>query len=87
MVTGGQGGIMQNAAYGMYKDGQIVLDEPVQRSHDSRVVVVFLDEKEIKKPGLKNFFDLYGQWEDDRDVDTIIADIRSSRISKANIRL
>jgi hypothetical protein len=78
---------MQSAAYGMYKNGQIILDEPVQKSNDSRVVVVFLDEKKPKKPDLKNFFDLFGQWEDDRDADTIIADIRNSRISKADIQL
>jgi hypothetical protein len=77
---------MQNAAYGKYKNGQIVLDEPVHRTNDSRVVVVFLDEKREKKPSLKNFFDLYGQWEDDRDTDTIIADIRKSRISKTDIQ-
>jgi hypothetical protein len=78
---------MQNATYGIYKNGQIILDEPVQKSNNSRVIVVFLDKNSAKTPNLQNFFDLYGQWEDDRDADTIIADIRKSRISKADIQL
>ena len=76
-----------NAVYGMYEDGNIVLDEPAQRHSVSRVVVVFLGEQNPPKPKLSDFFDLYGPWEDDRDADEIIADIYASRHSKPDIRL
>jgi cell division septal protein FtsQ len=77
---------MQNATYGIYKDGQIIFDEPDININDSRVLVVFLDE-EPKEPKLMDFFKVYGAWEDTRDIDTIISDIRNSRISKADIAL
>ncbi|MFP3091278.1 hypothetical protein LQZ21_13230 [Treponema sp. TIM-1] len=77
---------MQNATYGIYKDGQIIFDEPDININNSRVLVVFLDE-EPKVSKLMDFFKLYGPWEDTRDIETIIADIRNSRISKAAITL
>jgi hypothetical protein len=76
-----------NAVYGMYMDGNIVLDEPTQKYSGSRVVVVFLGESNHPKPKLAEFFDLYGAWEDNRDADAIIADIYSSRHSKPDIQL
>jgi hypothetical protein len=77
---------MQNATYGTYKDGQIIFDEPDISINNSRVLVVFLDE-EPKESKLNDFFKLYGQWEDTRDIETIISDIRNSRISKEDITL
>ncbi|MDR1902303.1 MAG: hypothetical protein LBQ88_08505 [Treponema sp.] len=77
---------MQNATYGMYKNGQIIFDEPDVNIDNSRVLVVFLDE-EPQKSEIADFFKLYGPWEDIRDVETIISDIRNSRISKADIIL
>jgi hypothetical protein len=76
-----------NAVYGMYTDGNIVLDEPTPKNSDSRVVVVFLGGQNPQKPKLADFFDLYGAWEDDRDADAIIADIYTSRHSKQDIQL
>ena len=72
---------MQTATYGMYRDGQIIFDEPDININNSRVLVVFLEE-ESKYPTLMDFFKLYGPWEDNRDIETIISDIRNSRISK-----
>jgi hypothetical protein len=77
---------MQNATYGIYKDGQIVFDEPDIDINNSRVLVVFLDD-EPKESKLMDLFKIYGPWEDCRDTETIIADIRNSRISKVDITL
>jgi hypothetical protein len=77
---------MQNATYGLYKDGQIIFDEPDININNSRVLVVFLDE-EPKESKLMDFFKLYGPWEDTRDIEAIISDIRNSRISKVDITL
>jgi hypothetical protein len=76
-----------NAVYGIYKDGNIVLDKPVKMASESRVIVQFLKEQPSKKTSLVNFFDDYGTWEDDRNVDTIIADIYTARHSKLDIEL
>jgi hypothetical protein len=76
-----------NAVYGIYKDGNIVLDRPVKTVSNSRVVVLFLDQQKTTKPKLADFFDFYGAWEDDRDADTIIADIYTARHSKPDIQL
>jgi cell division septal protein FtsQ len=80
------GVFMQNATYGIYKDGQIIFDEPDVNINNSRVLVVFLDD-EPREQKLTDFFELYGPWEDTRDIETIISDIRNSRISKDNIIL
>jgi cell division septal protein FtsQ len=77
---------MQSATYGIYKDGQIVFDEPDVNINNSRVLVVFLDD-EPREQKLTDFFELYGPWEDTRDAETIISDIRNSRISKDDIIL
>ncbi|MHB9295508.1 hypothetical protein PilKf_01253 [Pillotina sp. SPG140] len=77
---------MQIATYGMYKNGQIIFDEPDINIDNSRVLVVFLDE-EPRKSELTDVFKVYGPWEDTHDVETIISDIRSSKISKADIIL
>jgi hypothetical protein len=76
-----------NAVYGIYKNGSIYLDKPVKTASGSRVVVLFLEEQKQSKPKLADFFDLYGAWEDDRDADTIIADIYAARQSKPDITL
>jgi hypothetical protein len=77
---------MRSATYGIYKDGKIIFDEPDININNSRVLVVFLDE-EPKESKLADFFRLYGPWEDTRDAETIISDIRNSRISKDDIAL
>jgi hypothetical protein len=77
---------MQNAAYGMYKDGQVIFDEPDITINNSRILVVFLDD-EPKEPKLMDIFKLYGPWEDTRDIENIISDIRNSRVSKDDITL
>jgi hypothetical protein len=77
---------MQSATYGMYQDGQIIFDEPDININNSRVLVVFL-ENDPKEQNLMDLFKIHGPWEDTRDVETIIADIQNSRISKADVAL
>jgi hypothetical protein len=77
---------MQSAIYGMYKDGQIIFDEPDININSSRVLVVFLEDDPGEQK-LMDFFKIHGPWEDNRDVETIIADIQNSRISKDTIIL
>jgi hypothetical protein len=77
---------MSATAYGTYKDGQIFLDAPTSAIDESRVMVVFLD-KETRRNRLGNIFDLLGAWEDERDANTIIAEIRNARVSRPDIRL
>jgi hypothetical protein len=74
---------MQTASYGIYKNGQIILDEPAIKKDNARVLVVFLD-KESEDSKLLDIFKLYGSWEDSRDAETIIQEIRSSRMSSGN---
>lgn len=77
---------MQNAAYGTYRNGQVYFDEPIAKKSESKVIVVFL-ENEPKKPDIMDIFRLHGAWEDDRNVESIIADTRNSRITRADISL
>lgn len=67
---------MQEAAYGMYKGGQIIFDDPDVSIDNSRVLVVFLDKEPAK---ITEFFELHGPWEDTRDAETIISDIRNRK--------
>jgi hypothetical protein len=77
---------MQSATYGMYKDGKIIFEESEININNSRVLVVFLDD-EPREQKLMDLFKIYGPWEDNRDVETIISDIQNSRISKDTIIL
>ena len=77
---------MQQAAYGTYKNGQIIFDDPVPALGEIKVIVVFLENYQAK-PKLKDIFSLYGAWEDTRTIDEIIADTRNSRIASEDIQL
>ena len=77
---------MRNTAYGTYRDGQIFLDAPSPVAGESRVQVIFLN-KETKKNSLIEIFDVLGPWEDDRDTESIIAEIRNARAHNSDIRL
>ena len=77
---------MKNAAYGIYRNGQVLFDEPVEVLGESKVVVVFLDDIQPKNK-LTDVFNLLGSWEDDRSTDEIISDIRESRVVRADIQL
>jgi hypothetical protein len=56
-------------------------------------VPVLTDSYKSKTPATQSaspidaFFSTYGAWEDDRDTETIIADIRNSRVNKEGIVL
>ncbi|MCL1872778.1 MAG: hypothetical protein FWF85_01510 [Clostridiales bacterium] len=77
---------MQNAAYGIFRKGQIILDEPVTAPDESSVIVVFLDTQKIVPAQNSNMllriFDTLGAWEDSKDAETIISEIEKSRVSK-----
>jgi len=78
--------IVQNAAYGTYRNGQILLDESMPLMDESKVIVVFLKDAP-KKENLLDIFDVCGAWEDDRGIDTIIADTYSSRTARRDVSL
>jgi hypothetical protein len=77
---------MQNAAYGIFKKGQIIFNEPVTAPDDSSVIVVFLEKQqnvpEQNKNTLLNLFETLGAWEDSKDTETIISEIETSRVSR-----
>jgi hypothetical protein len=78
---------MQNTAYGTYRNGQIFLDDaPSPVISESRVQVIFLNEKS-KENSLMDIFNVLGPWEDDRNIDTIIAEIRNARVPSPDIHL
>ena len=77
---------MQNAAYGIFRKGRIIFNEPVAAPDESNVIVVFLD-KQINVQTQNNnrlldIFDILGAWEDSKDAETIIAEIENSRVSR-----
>ena len=77
---------MQNAAYGVFKKGKIIFNEPVTAPDDSSVIVVFLDKQKNvpvqNENSLLNIFSTLGAWEDSKDTETIIAEIENSRVSR-----
>jgi len=77
---------MQNAAYGVFKKGQIILDEPIAAPDDSTVIVIFLDKQKNNamenKNSLLDIFDTLGAWEDSKSTESLIAEIESSRKSR-----
>ena len=77
---------MQKAVYGVYKNGQVVLDDPIPELEESKVVVVFL-EKIALKPKLTDIFTNLGAWEDIRTAEEIIIDLHNSRIARADVQL
>jgi hypothetical protein len=77
---------MSDTAYGTYRNGQVFLDVPASVVEESRVKVTFLGKKN-ERDSWVDIFDVLGPWEDDRDTETIITDIRNARISRSDICL
>ena len=77
---------MQKAVYGLYKNGQVIFDDPTPSVEESKVIVVFLEER-VPKPKLMDVFTHFGKWEDMRSAEEIITDVRNSRIAGADIQL
>jgi len=77
---------MQNAAYGIFRKGEIIFNEPVTVPDESSVIVVFLDKQKNtltqKNNELLNIFDALGVWEDSKDTESIITEIENSRVSR-----
>ena len=78
---------MQGVVYGVYKNGQVVLNELVAADENTNVIVVFTNKHEnitgTKKNPLVEMLETLGPWDDSREADEIIADIKSSRISRS----
>lgn len=77
---------MHNAAYGVFRKGQVILNETVNAPDNSSVIVVFLD-KRANSPAhsgqsLLEVFETLGAWEDSKDTETIILEIEKSRVSR-----
>jgi hypothetical protein len=70
---------MQEAAYGTYINGQVVLDEPVPITDRTDVIVVFLNKTARAK---KSLLDAFGTWQDPRSANEIAADIRANTIAQ-----
>lgn len=76
---------MPNAVYGIFKKGQIILNEPVNAPDESSVIVVFLGNGAtvpMQNNKLLEMFDTLGPWEDSKDTETIISEIEKSRVSR-----
>ncbi|MDR0819775.1 MAG: hypothetical protein LBN43_09435 [Oscillospiraceae bacterium] len=76
---------MPNTVYGLYKNGQVYFDEPITVPGESKVMVVFLNDRPKHK--LTDIFGLLGPWEDSRTAEEIISDVRASRIERADAQL
>jgi hypothetical protein len=76
---------MQCAAYGVFRKGKIIFNEPVIAPDDSSVIVVFLDKQENVpniNSNLVRIFDTLGVWEDSKEPEAIIHEIEKSRVSR-----
>ena len=78
---------MQGVVHGVYKNGQVVFNEPVTADENSNVIVVFTKNQEstvgFKKNPLIEMLDALGPWDDSRDAEEIIADIENNRSSRS----
>ena len=77
---------MQRAVYGVYRNGQVILNDHVSEPSESKVIVVFLGEQKPKAK-LMDIFTLFGKWEDTRSTEEIVAELRASRTSRKDIQL
>jgi hypothetical protein len=77
------------AIKGIYDEGVIRFDAPVPVKEKYDVLITFLNPVNLNDQSKKefgeklaDFFELYGAWEDERDPDTIIANITSVQNKK-----
>jgi predicted nucleic acid-binding protein len=52
---------------------------------DTNIISYYFNANNKVKEKLMDFFKIYGPWEDNRDVETIISDIQNSKVSKDNM--
>jgi hypothetical protein len=65
---------MQIAAYGTYRNGQIILDAPLDCADATRVVVSLPDKTEKSDPPVNwvdEFFAKNGKWDDEHAPETL----------------
>jgi hypothetical protein len=77
---------MQTAISGVYRQGQVILNESYTAEDETPVLVIFLshNEEQRERPVLRDFFHLCGAWEDDRTPDQIIDNIYADIAWKNN---
>ena len=79
---------MKHAVEGIYNQGKITISEKVPFKGKAKVLVVFLEDYKDKNDRKEQLLKTFGSWDDNRDVETIVNDIYSSRVSrKEEIRL
>lgn len=57
----------------------------LDNSSKKRLIIKLTESLEVEEPKTYDITSLFGAWEDDRDSDEIIKDIRSSRVNNRDI--
>jgi len=75
---------------GIYNGKNIELSETVPFKEKKKVLVTFLEDKsekqiETKRPA-QVLLELFGLWEDNRDAEEIVSEIKQARKNSANLR-
>lgn len=73
---------MKHAVEGIYNEGKITISENVPFKGKSKVLVVFLEDYKDKNDRKERLLKTFGSWDDNRDVENIVNDIYSSRVSR-----
>ncbi|TYQ14845.1 UNVERIFIED_CONTAM: hypothetical protein Cloal_1229 [Acetivibrio alkalicellulosi] len=73
---------MKHAIEGIYSDGKVIFNEQVPIKGKSKVLVVFLEDYKEKMDRKQRLMDTFGTWEDGKDSEQIINDIKASRNSR-----
>lgn len=71
---------MKHTVEGIYNKGKITISENIPFKGKSRVLVVFLEDSTDKADRKEQLLKTFGSWEDDREAESIINDIYSSRV-------
>jgi len=72
---------MKTTVEGIYKEGKVTLKESVPYGENAKVLVVFLEDDRTMAFRKEKLMNLIGSWEDNRDAETIIAEIYGDRVS------
>jgi hypothetical protein len=75
---------------GIYNGKNIELSEIVPFKEKKKVLVTFLEDisekRELTKTSAQVLLDLCGSWEDDRDAEEIVSEIKQGRKNSARLR-
>ncbi|TYQ15698.1 UNVERIFIED_CONTAM: hypothetical protein Cloal_2180 [Acetivibrio alkalicellulosi] len=73
---------MKHAVEGIYNEGKITINEKVPVSGKSKVLVIFLEDYKDNSNRKERLLKTFGSWVDNRDAESIINDVYSSRESR-----